>query len=110
MISHTEALQDAAAIVDGLATAQKISAGSANALNVKLSNAVRSISDGNVDDAVEKLEGTIDQVSSLVASRRLTAADAAPLQDLLNRVIQSLLDDQVTVLRSTSFAAHLPRR
>lgn len=65
--------------------------------------------DQEARDAVEKLEGTIDQVSSLVASRRLTAADAAPLQDLLNRVIQSLLDDQVTVSRSTSVATHLPR-
>lgn len=90
VISHTQALQDASAIVDGLVAAEKINVGTAKALNAKLSGAVKNVTNGDVAEALEKLEGTIEQVNSLVASGRLGAADAASLQELLDRLIRSL--------------------
>lgn len=91
VISQTQAIQNAASIIEGFVAAGTLDAKMAKALNVKLAGAIKNITTGDVAEAVAKIQSTIDQIDALVASRRLATSDAAPVKALLTRVIQSLV-------------------
>jgi hypothetical protein len=77
-------------MIDALAAAGKFPPNMVHPLSVKLTGAIKNIQNGDVDGASGKLQSAINQVGALVKSRRLAASDAAPVQDLLTRVVSSL--------------------
>ena len=90
VIPQTEAIQNAAGIIEELTATQRLDPKMAKALNVKLAGAVKNINNGEVADALDKIQSAINQIDALIASRRLTISDGAPVKALLTRAIQSL--------------------
>ena len=56
VIPPAQAIQNAAGLIEGLVAAQKLDVKIAKALNVKLAGAVKDINNGDIDEAVAKLE------------------------------------------------------
>ena len=90
VITATDAIRQASAAIDALASKGAVAASVANALNAKLNGAMKNLAKGDVAGALEKLQSTIDQLDALVRSGRLSIQDAAPIRTLLTRTIQSL--------------------
>jgi hypothetical protein len=84
------ALDNALGIVDGLVTTRKLTAGNATALRAKLRAAKASASRNDPAAAIVELRSVVAEIDSLVASRRLTRLEAAPLRDYTVRIIASL--------------------
>jgi DNA/RNA endonuclease G (NUC1) len=76
--------------IEQLVGAGKLSGGNANSLRAKLDGVTSQIEKGNYTPARNKLGAFINEVDAMERSGRLTAADAAMLRDLANRVIASL--------------------
>ncbi|MGK2962224.1 MAG: DNA/RNA non-specific endonuclease [Gemmatimonadaceae bacterium] len=80
---------DAIALIDQLYTDGKINIGTANSLKAKLRAALQSMGRGQDKVAVNQLNALLNQLASLVSEGTLSAEDAAPLQALVSRIIQS---------------------
>jgi hypothetical protein len=76
--------------VDQLAAAQKLNGGNANALRSELDGAKKQLERGNTGAAGDKLDEVLSILDSLVSSGKLSAADAKPLHDLVERVLRSI--------------------
>jgi polyhydroxyalkanoate synthesis regulator phasin len=90
VLSQGQAIDDAMDLVDGLVADGTLNNGNGNALKAKLSAALSSLGNGNVNAAVNQLEALLNQLDAFVSSGKLTAAEAAPLRELVERIIDSL--------------------
>jgi DNA/RNA endonuclease G (NUC1) len=90
VLTPEQALTDAKSIVASLLSSGKIDAPTANSLNVKLDAAISSLRRGQISTAVAQLKSLLNQIDDLVARGVVSAADVAPLQSLVNRVIASV--------------------
>lgn len=84
-------LQQAGVLVDQLVAAGKINRGAANALQVKLDAAAKSLDNGNNGAAANQLEALLNELDAMVRSGRLTDADAAALRTYTRRIIGSAI-------------------
>jgi DNA/RNA endonuclease G (NUC1) len=91
VISQQESLGNARAMIEALVAERKLDDKTARSLTPKLAGAIKNIDSGDVAGAVDKIQSTINQIDALVETKRLAAADAERVRDLLNRIIQSLL-------------------
>jgi DNA/RNA endonuclease G (NUC1) len=90
VISRTQAVQDAIALVDGLVAAGKLSRVTGLVLKIELGLAQRQLALGKPANAAATLRVVVLEIDALVRVGRLSAADAAPLRTLLTRVIRSI--------------------
>ncbi len=90
VISASQAVQNAIAIVMQLVAGGKLNAGNGNSLTSKLEGAKKQLDAGKTAAAVDKLQSLLEELSSLVSLGRISAADAAPLRMLVERIIASL--------------------
>lgn len=86
VLSNAQSIAQALALVNGL----PLNNGNANSLRAKLDNALKSIEKGNITPAINQLEALLNELSAMVNTGKLTAAQAAPLQQLVTRLIASL--------------------
>ncbi|MDP1861854.1 MAG: DNA/RNA non-specific endonuclease [Gemmatimonadaceae bacterium] len=87
VLSDAQSIARAIALVEGL----PLNAGNINSLRVKLKNALKQIERENFTPGVNMLEALLNEVDAFEQSGRLTNAQAAPLRDLVTRLITSLL-------------------
>jgi DNA/RNA endonuclease G (NUC1) len=85
-----EGIADVQALLQGLIDGGQINSGNGNSLEVKLEGAIASFQGGQSTAAANKLTAFLNELNAMVQSGRLSAADAAPLQELANRLIASL--------------------
>ncbi|MGQ0648937.1 MAG: DNA/RNA non-specific endonuclease [Gemmatimonadaceae bacterium] len=90
VLTPSQAVVRAIALVDGLVAAGKLKPGPALALETQLDIARRLLDLGKEQLAVAPLLLVRAQVDLLVSQGRLSAADAAPLRALLDRIIRSI--------------------
>lgn len=90
VLSHDQGMQNAIDLVDQLQAAGKIGHGVAVALKVKLAHAMWWVERGRNALAVLELRAVLHELDALVRAGRISAADAAPLQALLGRLVESL--------------------
>ena len=90
VMAPSQAIGQAIAAIDTLASAGTLSAGTASSLKGKLNGAIKNIATGDIGGAITKLQSSISELDALVRSGRLTAQAAAPIRTLLVRTIQSL--------------------
>jgi DNA/RNA endonuclease G (NUC1) len=90
VLTPAQGVQNAIALVDQLAAAQKLNGGNANALRSELDGAKKQLERGNTGAAGDKLDEVLSILDSLVSSGKLSAADAKPLHDLVERVLRSI--------------------
>lgn len=83
-------LNGAVTLVKGLATGT-LNAGQANSLLAKISAAQNQLGMGNTGAAANQLRALLNEVDAVVASGRLTSADAQPLQTMIAQIIDSLM-------------------
>lgn len=84
------ALARAIALVDALVADGTLSRGAGTALRATLNAATQSVERGNAEAARGQIGATLNQVEALVRSGRLSPADAAALQGILERGLNSL--------------------
>src|SRR5262249_46925828 len=89
VISLSQGVRNAIAIVDQLAAAGKITANVATVLRLELQLAAASFDAGLPVVAVAELRAVVIEIDLLVQLGKLSAADAAPLRSLVTRVIRS---------------------
>ncbi len=90
VFTQANAAANAQAIVAQLLAAGKINSGNANALSSKLDAATASFERGQTGTGVNQLESLLNSLDAMVRSGRLSAADAAALRTLVNRIIASV--------------------
>jgi DNA/RNA endonuclease G (NUC1) len=84
--SPQQALQDIAAMIDGLS----LNGGNANSLKAKLDAAIRQLDNGNVTPAKNQLQALLNEITAMQQSGRLSAPDAAALRAAVLRVLATL--------------------
>lgn len=67
-----------------------LSAGQGNSLTVKLDAALRSLERGSTSAAIGQLGAFLNELKALVQSGRLTEAQAAPIREVIARVLRNL--------------------
>jgi predicted extracellular nuclease len=90
VITIGAALDNALGLIDGLVKSKRLSAGNATALRAKLAAAKASANRNDPAAALVELRSLVAELDALVANRRLTSADAAPLRAYALRIIASL--------------------
>lgn len=90
VLSHTQAVQNATALVNGLIAGGTLSAGNGNSLLAKLAAAEKSIGYGNTIAGASQLQSLLNELDAMIQSGRVAAADVAALRELVSRLIRSL--------------------
>jgi len=90
VLTPVQGIERAMEMVAQLAAGGLLNHGNANSLTTKLENAKRQLERGHVTPAVNQLEALLHELDAMVRSGRLSAADAGPLRDLVERLIESL--------------------
>lgn len=90
VLSHVEGIQKAADLVDLLQESGQLVPGNAVALRAKLTNATRWVERERIGLALLEVQKVLKQLESLVHAGLISAADAAPLRTLLERLAESL--------------------
>ena len=90
VLSHTQAIENAMDLVDQLQEAGTLVPGNAVALRAKLANATRWVERGRHGLALLEVQTVLRQLESLVHAGLINAEDAAQLQALLRRLVDSL--------------------
>jgi PKD repeat protein len=80
---------DLKAMVTALLNAGTIRKGNATSLNAKLDAAIAAFGRGNATAAANQLNALLNEINAMVASGRLSSADAAPMVTLIERIIES---------------------
>lgn len=84
------AVERALAMVNELAASGALSSGEANSLRAKLRAAASSLERGNTNSASGQIGAALNELRALANSGRLTAAQVAPLVDVLLRGLDGL--------------------
>ncbi len=82
-----EGVAEVEGLVQGLIDGGKVNNGNGKSLLSKLDGAIAALQNGQTNAGVNKLGAFLNELNAMVRSGRLSAADAAPLQDLVNRII-----------------------
>ena len=90
MLPHATGIARARAGVRGLVGDGWINAGQGNSMTVKLDAALRSLERGSDSAAIGQLGAFLNELNALVQSGRITDAQAAPMRDVITRVLQNL--------------------
>jgi DNA/RNA endonuclease G (NUC1) len=90
VLTQAKGVQTAAALVLRLAKDGEISTGNANSLTAKLDAARQQLDRGNVPPVNGQLGAVLNELDAMVRSGRLSDADAAPIRDLVQRVLLSI--------------------
>ena len=90
VITASQGVTNAIAIVEGLVTNEKLNGGNANSLESKLDNAKKSLDKDNANAASGKLGALLNELDAMVQSGRLSAADAEPLRAIVQRILDSI--------------------
>jgi len=90
VITPTDGLGQATAMVDDLASAAGLNSGNAGSLSAKIDAARQQLEQGNTTPAGNQLRAALHELDALVASGRVTAQDAEPLRTMLSRVIRAI--------------------
>jgi DNA/RNA endonuclease G (NUC1) len=90
VVTPAQGVDNAIALLNTLVADGTIDAGNANSLIAKLDGAKAALDRGNDQAALGKLGALIHELDAMVASGRLSAADAQALRDLVKRVMQSI--------------------
>ena len=90
VLSPSTAVANAIAMLDQLVASGAVKSSHANSLRNSLEEARKLLGRGQIGQAVTVLEEARAQLQTLVQNGRISAANAAPLQSLLNRILQSL--------------------
>jgi hypothetical protein len=90
VITTSQAVENAIAIVGRMVTSNTVSPGIGNALTARLTTAKRQIDRNNPAAAVDPLTGILNQLTDLVAEGNLTDAEAAQLRTLVMRIIDAI--------------------
>jgi DNA/RNA endonuclease G (NUC1) len=90
VLTQAKGVQTAAALVLRLAKDGEISTGNANSLTAKLDAARQQLDRGNTTPVNGQLGAVLNELDAMVRSGRLSDADAAPIRDLVQRVLQSI--------------------
>jgi PKD repeat protein len=90
VLTPDQALGVAIGLVDLLVSEGKLSPTISKGLKNKLLSARRELQDGHVNEAIEALEGLVEQIDSLVMSGKVLEEDVEPLRTLALRVARSL--------------------
>ncbi len=85
-----DAAEDAIAIVQGLQVSGDLNKGNANSFIAKLNAAIASLGSGNENAALGQLNALLNQIDDFIADGKLTAEEAAPLRELVVRIIASI--------------------
>ena len=85
-----DAAADAIAIVQGLLASGDLNKGNANSFIAKLNAAIQSLGTGNENAALGQLNALVNQIDDFIADGKLTAEEAAPLRELVVRMIASI--------------------
>lgn len=89
VITPAQALGQAAVMLNSLATSAGLGSGNTNSLATKINAAQRQLAMGNPIPGANQLQSLLNELDAMIRSGRLDAADAAPLQSLVKRVIRS---------------------
>jgi hypothetical protein len=90
VITPAQGLRQAAQMVNDLASAAGLNSGNTNSLLTKIDAAQKQLGMGNAGPAANQLQSALNELDAMIRSGRMTAADAAPLQALVNRLISSI--------------------
>lgn len=90
VLSPVQGLGVAGATVSALVSNGTINSGNGRSLQAKLDAASASIDRGNGEAATGQLGALLNELQAMVGSGRLTAADAQPISDMVNRVLRSI--------------------
>jgi hypothetical protein len=85
-----ELFEQLASAIDALLPSGTLNPGERNALESKQDNAQRFLQTGKIQPAVNLLTAFVNEVEALVRSGRLTDAEAQPLFDAAQEIIESL--------------------
>ena len=88
--TQAKGVQSAAALVLRLAKDGELSTGNANSLTAKLDAARQQLDRGNTTAVNGQLGAVLNELEAMVRSGRLSDADAAPIRDLVQRVLVSI--------------------
>jgi hypothetical protein len=86
----TEGISAVQSMVGTMFTNGVLSNGERNSLLAKINAAAAALERGQAATAINQLEAALNQIDALVRSGRLTAAQAASLRELINRVIAAI--------------------
>ena len=89
VLTPAQGAAGAQTLIGNLLSARKISAGNANSLASKLDAAIAAFQRGQTSAAVNQLQSLLREIDAMLRSGRLSAANAAALQTLVNRIIAS---------------------
>ena len=87
VVTPTQAVGGAIAMVSTLQAAGKIDAGNASSLRTKLDGSRAALERGNANAATGKLRALLHELDAMVGSGRLTPQDAQPLRELVERIV-----------------------
>jgi len=90
VITPADALSQMPGMVSDLARVGNFNDGIVNELNAKIRVAQESIAKGNIGPAINQLNGILHTLDDVIKLGQVTPAQAAPLQSLVNRIIQSV--------------------
>jgi DNA/RNA endonuclease G (NUC1) len=90
VLTQAKGVQNAAALVLRLAKDGKISTGNAYSLTAKLDAARQQLDRGNSTPVNGQLGAVLNELDAMVRSGRLSDVDAAPIRDLVQRVLLSI--------------------
>jgi len=90
VISQEQSLADVLTDLEILHMAGVISNGQANSLSQKIDNAVKKLDQGRPEKAIQQLNNFINQVNEFVTDGVMTSAEAQPLIDTTNRIINAI--------------------
>jgi DNA/RNA endonuclease G (NUC1) len=90
VLTPTQGLASASAVVNALVTDGRIDGGNARSLNAKLDGAKDALDRGNTNGASGKLGALLHELDALMHAGRVSAEDVNALHDLIERVIQSI--------------------
>ena len=86
----SQALAQAGGLLREFSLDAGLNAGNANSLRAKLDAAQAQLGAGNSTAAVNQLQSLLNEIDAMIRSDRASAADAADLVTMLNRIIRSL--------------------
>ena len=90
VITASQGVQNAAALVSRLARDGSLSAGNANSLMAKLDAAQKQLDRGKTTPVAGQLGAVLNELDAMVRTDRLSAAEAEPIRTLVQRVLQSI--------------------
>jgi DNA/RNA endonuclease G (NUC1) len=89
VLSQSQALALSRDMIRDLAKAG-LNSGNSTSLNAKINAAQKQIENGNFGAAANQLEALLNELDAMIRSGRMTAAQTAPLAEMVNRVIRSI--------------------